>query len=182
MKISVKVGSNQLSLNISKKTICDDLIKMALIACKIGIAQKKFFLPTFTTIIEIDKSVKSKYGLFERAIGIERQIDADENISQLWLKWNSGEQVSQMQFIVKLLPTKSMLVQHKIEKNCQNSQRLFKHYKKQLKTMKYSFEQEHEYETIQNNVSYHQLVNKSPTASSVTYSISSFASDEKPLL
>ena len=182
MKISVKVGSNQLSLNITKKTICSDLIKMALIACKIGIAQKRFFFQAFNTI-EIDESIKNNYGLFERAIGIERQIDANENISQLWLKWNSGEQVNQqMQFIVKLLPTKSKLIQHKIEKNCQNSQRLFKHYKKQLKTMR-AYTPEHEYETIeQNNVSYHQLVNKSPTASSVTFSISSFASDEKPLL
>lgn len=181
MKISVKVGSNQLKLNITKNTNCSDLIRMALLQCKIGkpIAQKRFFFKSFNTV-QLNESITRNYGLFERAIGIERQIGHDENISQLWYKWNSSEQDSQMQFVIKLCPTKSKLIVHKIQTNYQNSQRLFNQYKKQLKNLN-SLDAEHEYETIE-NVSYRQLVNKSPTSTSVTYSIDSYGSDEKPLL
>ena len=178
MKISVKVGSNQLKLNINKKTNCADLIRMALLQCKIGkpVAQKRFFFKSFNTV-ELNESITRNYGLFERAIGIERQISDEENISQLWHKWNSSEQESQMQFVIKLCPTKSKLIVHKIQTNFQNSQRLFNQYKKQLKKLN----AEHEYATIE-NVSYRQLVNKSPTTTSVTCSINSYGSDEKPLL
>lgn len=178
MKISVKVGSNQIVLSINKLTTCSDLIRMALLQCKIGktVTQKRFFFKSFTTV-QLNESIARNYGLFERAIGIEREIDATENISQLWFKWNSAAQ-HQMQFIIKLCPTNSKLVQQKIQTNCQNSQRLFKHYKRQLK----STTEEHVYEQIE-TVSYQQLVNKSPAASSITSSIkSTTSSDLKPLI
>lgn len=185
MKISVKVGSNQLVMSVSKQATCADLIRMALLQCKIGkpVMQKRFFLFKSSSKIELNDSILANYGLFERAIGIERQIDNHENISQLWLKWNSSGQ-HQMQFIIKHLSFSSNQLSQRRIQVCQNSQRIFKHYKKQLRSTQRNHEiDSHEYESIDQSISYRQLVNKSPAASSDSSSItSSTSSDLKPLI
>ena len=109
MKASVKVGSHMVSININKETTCNQFIQLALNECKIG--GKKM-------------TNNAEYSLFERAMGIERKIEQNENIFQLCLYWRMNN-LFNVEFVIKMCQHSS-LIQKRILQNSQNSEKIFK--------------------------------------------------------
>lgn len=72
IKLRVKVGSHKLTVNITKDTSCNDLIKMCLKECKIKTTSVQF----------------KNYVLIERAQGVERVIVGSQNMFELLMQWN----------------------------------------------------------------------------------------------
>lgn len=123
MKVSVKVGSRKVYVEIYKTTTCKHLIKQCLNECKIGI---KAELKTHLQNTDISKH----YSLFERALGIEREIQPHENIFEIWLKW-SLQSTQRIEFLVRMCQPISMQKQsnRRLSLDNHNPEKIFKIYK-----------------------------------------------------
>jgi len=91
LKIPVRVGSNLIYVGINRDTKSVDLIKNVLQ----HIARSK------SKTTEIDVAKLKCYVLFERARGIDRLLNSEQNIFELWLQWNLHNQ-DKIEFVVKL--------------------------------------------------------------------------------
>lgn len=91
LKIPVRIGSNLMFVGINRETKSIDLIKTVLQ----HIARSK------SKSTEIDMTKLKSYVLFERARGIDRLLNSEQNIFELWLEWNLNNQ-DKIEFVVKL--------------------------------------------------------------------------------
>lgn len=106
MKVLVKIGSNQVNLTITRTTNCQDLIRMALLECKIGKTEKNSCFE-IETKDQSNEKIFANYCLFERAFGVERQVKDTENILQLLHKinrYNTQTRPNNIQLIIKFCP------------------------------------------------------------------------------
>jgi hypothetical protein len=93
-KMPIKVGSNEICLNLYRETTCLQVIQMSLEHCRV-------ILPEHLREKALLKQKLKCYGLFERANGIERLIKYDQNVFQLWLEWKLKNEQG-VEFLVKL--------------------------------------------------------------------------------
>lgn len=128
MKISVKIGSNQVNLNITRTTCCGDLIRKALMECKIAKSEKR---SCFHFNDQTNDKIVSNYCLIERAAGIERIVKNSENIILLLNRLNKYDKLSHVQLIIKLC-SQSKSVSKRIQASNKLSKRLFQKYKKTI--------------------------------------------------
>ena len=85
-EIPVQIGSNKMIININelkKKMACSDFLEIVLKKCKLN----------------GNKSVSSTYAVFEYANGIERMVNNDENMIQLWSFWKNNR--NDVKFIIR---------------------------------------------------------------------------------
>lgn len=148
MKISIKIGSNLIEMNITRTTCSKELVKMALLQSKIFKLQRtSCFRPTQ----QIDDKLLSNYSLFERALGVERQVKDSENVLQLWHRinrYNAIAKSSNIQLVIKKVFSKTN--KSNVSKATINtSKRYFELYKKHMAQI-YS---NHIYEQIDISVS-----------------------------
>ena len=148
MKISIKIGSNIIDLNITRTTCSKELVKMVLLQSKIYKLQKS---SCFRSNQQTDEKLLDNYSLFERAAGVERQVRDFENILQLWHRINRYNAIAKnanIQLVVKKIfcrPNKSNLSKTTIK----TSKKYFELYKKHMAQL-YS---NHTYEQIDTSLS-----------------------------
>ncbi len=128
MKISVKMGSNLIDLKITRTTCCKDLIEMVLKQSKFGKLEKR---SCFKSNESIKDEIINNYALFERAMGIERQVKNEENIYQLWSRVNKYNP-NNFQLVIKLCPRSKLLSKRIQIISSKSSEKIFKKYKKQM--------------------------------------------------
>jgi len=161
LKIPVKIGSNQIYVNISKETKCSQVIRQALNQCKIKTNYRTILIGDMATAkVKSQRHCISRdsYALFERAAGIEQMIKSDQNIFELWLQWKLRRTEIKVEFIIKKCTNKR--VSSVIARNKKiNSHKLFeigrqkagvvKTYPTKIDNNKLSYEiQTHLYEKI----------------------------------
>ncbi len=97
MKVSVKVGSRKVYVEINKTTTSKQLTRLALIECKINVKSAVSSDPHNL----FKRDLNSCYSMFERALGIEREMSPEENIFEIWLKWSLNNS-QRIEFLVKM--------------------------------------------------------------------------------
>ena len=123
MKVSVKVGSNNVFIHVTNDTTCQKLIKMALKKCKINPKASQL-----KTKARGEVDLYKKYSLFEQAFGIEREITNSENIFQLCMS-QRVQSIQQSQFIIRKCVKSKVATQKKIFMNSRNVKKIFTVYK-----------------------------------------------------
>ena len=78
MRVSIRMGSNRMRIQIQKDTTCLQLLRGSL---------KVFRRPS-----------GQQYSLFERVLGVERQVHANERIATILSEWSAKTQV---EFIIR---------------------------------------------------------------------------------
>ena len=122
MKVSVKVGSRKVYVEIYKSTTGSQLVKACLEECKIS---------SLKTALRTEN-----YTLFERALGIEREIQPFENIFEIWLRW-SLQSSQRIEFIVRMCndtTKKLQIANRRLSLDNPNPQKIFKIYKAKYMT------------------------------------------------
>lgn len=131
MKINVKIGSNQVTVNITKETSCLDLIKSTIEQCKI-----------------VTTNIKKTYALFEKANGVERLVKQEENIYNLVHQLNGQ---GDFELIIKKC-RKSQVITRSMARNKKYGQKLFKILKEKnlavLNNIEVPNSDNHEYDVI----------------------------------
>lgn len=157
IKFPVKVGSRTLVLSINQDTRCKDLIRKALVECRIGATG--------------GQQINSKdYVLFERSRGVERLLARDKNLFELILTWDLCEYY---ELVVKK-SRKSQIILNSMIRNGRYGKRLFKKATAVLESAPATAADAmggeiHHYEKLQNN-SYEMdssdksLIDSSPSA------------------
>jgi hypothetical protein len=98
MRVSVKVGSHKVYVEITKTTTSKQLMRRALDECKISI---KSVVSSANAHSLFKPEVSSYYSMFERALGVEREMSPDENIFEIWLRWSLNNS-QRIEFLVRM--------------------------------------------------------------------------------
>lgn len=120
VKIPVKVGSHQISVNIENLTTCSDFIRLALQQCKINLS--------------------TTYELYERSRGIERVLKSDQLLMDIIVEWDS---LDNYELIIRKSFTPAA-VARSIERNSCFGSRLFEIGKRSSQC----FDETHIYERV----------------------------------
>ena len=75
-EIPVQIGSNKMLININefkRRILCDEFLEIVLKKCK------------------LNKTIANTYCVFENVNGVERLVNSDENIIELWAIWKSSK-------------------------------------------------------------------------------------------
>lgn len=135
-KIQVKLGSHRVSVTVNNKTNSSDVIRMALKEARIN-------------------GTSSMYSLFERAEGVERQISPEQNIQKLISSWNKAQYELIIRFTRQqaLASSAKRAIAFKLHRQISGSSG-------GQQSLGSSDHEQHFYETIGNDQTYHQQSNQ----------------------
>jgi hypothetical protein len=118
--IDVKVGRHIVTVTLNKDSTSQDIISNVF-----QLINKNIFGDNSA---QFSSSSFNKYVLLERAHGIDRMIESDENIFKIWLKFSLLSNGQHVKFIIKSLKRVAQL-KRIIEMNNRKTHRIFKLYR-----------------------------------------------------
>ncbi|RNA09327.1 hypothetical protein BpHYR1_009018 [Brachionus plicatilis] len=161
IKCQVKIGSNYLTVNVDKQTLCQDFLYKCLSRCKLS-----------------NCNLHKSYSLIERCNGIERFVRFNENVFEL-IKNFHNDKIPFELVIKKTLKSKKLLMT--INKNKKYANKIFKLLSKQATTKANRNTESHFYEDIQDLSNSHRVSIQSEKPKRVVYSLKTIQSIRRKL-